>query len=201
MKKAIRDLLLLSGGLDSTLVAHWWKPEAAIFVDYGQVAAQSELKAFHHVCDKLEIKKHTLSVDISQYGFGAMFGGEGAVIGYDRDWLPFRNQYLITCAGMCAAKFGYHRLLVGSLKSDNIYGDGSQDFFKKINDTMMCQEGDIQVMAPAINLNAEELFELSGALADDIGVCHSCNNSTIGCGRCASCQKLHDVLGLAGFFN
>ena len=42
--------LLLSGGMDSTSIAWWKRPDVAISVDYGQRAAAAELEAAGAVC-------------------------------------------------------------------------------------------------------------------------------------------------------
>ena len=42
---AVRRALLLSGGHDSAAIAWWKRPEAAIFVDYGQRAAVAERRS------------------------------------------------------------------------------------------------------------------------------------------------------------
>ena len=48
-KKAI----LLSGGMDSIALSYWLKPEIAITLDYGQKAAEAEIKVASHIAEIL----------------------------------------------------------------------------------------------------------------------------------------------------
>ena len=65
-KKAI----LLSGGMDSIALAYWLRPEIAITLDYGQRAAEAEIKAAAKVAGALGIEHSVISVDCSALGSG-----------------------------------------------------------------------------------------------------------------------------------
>ena len=51
----MKTALLLSGGIESTILAYEYKPDIAITIDYGQASANSEIKASKYICNKLNI--------------------------------------------------------------------------------------------------------------------------------------------------
>lgn len=49
----MKTALLLSGGMDSISIAWWKRPDIAITLDYGQRAAEAEIKAASATCSDL----------------------------------------------------------------------------------------------------------------------------------------------------
>ncbi|RMS14104.1 hypothetical protein ALP72_200017 [Pseudomonas coronafaciens pv. coronafaciens] len=51
----MKSALLLSGGMDSLSVAWWKRPDLAITLNYGQLAANAEIAASRAICQHLEL--------------------------------------------------------------------------------------------------------------------------------------------------
>lgn len=181
--------LLLSGGMDSTCIAWWTRPEIAIFVDYGQVPAQAEEAAGRAVCEAIGLRFEVIRADCSALGSGDMAGAPGLAMAPVPEWWPFRNQLILTLAGIAALRLGATSMMIGALRTDAAHADGRPEFVAAISNLMAMQEGGLLVSAPAIGMTAVELVETSGISQDVIGWAHSCHKSNIACGQCRGCQK------------
>ena len=137
--------MLLSGGMDSIALAHWKRPEVAITIDYGQKAAATELAAAAEVARGLAMRHEMIRVDCSSLGSGDMAGGAALAAAPVTDWWPFRNQMLLTLAGMRAVAIGIVELMVGSVLSDGSHADGRAEFYAAADRLISLQEGGIRV--------------------------------------------------------
>lgn len=183
-------VLLLSGGLDSTAVAAWMRPDTALTIDYGQRAAQGEITAARAVSNALDIPWATVRVDCSPVG-GGMLAGEG-----DDEFWPYRNQLLITLAAAWAANHGHQEVMLGTV-ADDTHLDCAPTFIDGLNDLLRTQEPAIHLTAPARDLTGSELLTHSPIDAGLIGWTHSCNRSPLACGACPSCGRRAALLGFA----
>ena len=194
-----KNALLLSGGMDSLALAWWMRPDIALTLDYGQLAAKAEIEASHAVCQKLDIIHHIISVDCRALGSGDMAGEKSDKFAPASDWWPYRNQLLITLAAMKAISLGVTNLWLGTVKSDGSHKDGTQKFISAISDLLSLQEGGLVVEAPAINLSTVELVKKSGVPASLLAWAHSCHKSHIACGNCRGCNKYMEVFNEVGY--
>jgi len=185
--------LLLSGGMDSIALAFWKRPEIAFTVDYGQAAASAEVAAATQVCDELGIAHQVIRADCSSLGSGDMAGKDPLALAPVPEWWPFRNQLLITLAGMRAASLGVRTILVGSVASDGAHADGRPDFYEAVDRLMRLQEGSIGVDAPALGMTTVELVRLSGVPKELLAWAHSCHLGPLACGGCRGCVKHYEV--------
>lgn len=184
----------LSGGMDSICLAVWKRPESAITIDYGQLAASAEIGAAAQICAELDIEHHVVRVDCRALGSGDMAGRSPDVLAPASDWWPYRNQLLITLAAMTAVSKGISRLLLGTVRSDNGHQDGTADFVRAISTALAIQEGGIIVDAPAIDMTTVELARTAGVPLALLSWAHSCHRSDVACGDCRGCNKYFDVL-------
>ena len=184
-KKAI----LLSGGMDSIALAYWLRPEIAITLDYGQRAAEAEIKAAKKVAEALGMVHLVISVDCSSLGSGDLVGsapiGEAPVT----EWWPYRNQMLVTLALMKAIQLDVCELMVGSVKTDAQHSDGTREFYAQLSKVVEMQEGGIKVTAPAIGMTTVELVKKAGVPESLLMYAHSCHTGNVPCGRCHGCYK------------
>lgn len=185
----MKSALLLSGGMDSTALAWWMKPDLAITISYGQKAAQAEKMASAAVCAQLGIAHYQLEVDCRSLGSGDMAGTKPHVAAPASDWWPYRNQMLITFAAMKAINLGAEVLYIGTVRSDENHRDGTKTFIKLINDLLRYQEGGLRISAPAIELSTTELVQISQAPANLMAWAHSCHKADLPCGQCRGCNK------------
>lgn len=186
--------LLLSGGMDSTAIAYWLKPEIAFTLDYGQNCAAAEIAAAKQICKSLNIEHHVLTVDCSSIGSGDLSKQAATELAPRSDWWPFRNQMLVTLCGMAAVRMQVSALLVGSVKSDCYHQDGRAEFYSLLSNLMAFQEGSITVEVPAISMTTEELIQKSGIPLDLLLWSHSCHKAITPCHDCRGCNKYFDIL-------
>lgn len=186
--------ILLSGGMDSIALAYWKRPDIAFIIDYGQLSVNGEIRAANAVAKRLEIDVELIKVDCRELGSGDLAGKSHLAEAPATEWWPFRNQLLLTMAGMKAVSLGVKRLLFGSVKTDSFHKDGSAEFFKIINNLFVFQEGSIEVLAPAIKLSTTELVRTSEIPRSMLAWAHSCHVSDYACGYCRGCSKYTFVM-------
>lgn len=189
--------VLLSGGMDSVCIAYWKRPAYAITVDYGQRPSAGEVRAASTICQELGIKHIVIRSDISELGSGDMAGTAPSEHAPASEWWPYRNQFLATVAAMRCHMLGVTELLVGALRTDGFHIDSTAGFYRKLNELLAMQEGDLKIVAPAINLSATELIEASATPEEILAWAHSCHTSDIACGFCRGCQKHFETTGAA----
>lgn len=195
----MKTALLLSGGMDSTAIAWWKRPDLAITIDYGQKAAEAEKHAAAQVARTLGIAHEILKVDCSSIGSGDMAHAAPNVYAATSDWWPYRNQLLLTLASMKVIAHEVDLLLIGTLKSDGeSHLDGSQKFVTLMDELMRFQEGGLRIAAPAIEMTAVELIKASGIPPYVLAWSHSCHKENIACGHCRGCNKYLETYAALG---
>lgn len=198
--EALRDALLLSGGMDSLAIAWWKRPELAITLDYGQRAAEAEKLASAQVCKELGIRHEIISVDCGSLGSGDMAGTPPDAAAHTSDWWPYRNQLLITLASMQAISRNVRTLYIGTVRSDGEnHLDGTLKFVQKMDELMAYQEGHLRLVAPAISLSTVELIHLAAVPPGLLAWSHSCHKANIACGNCRGCNKYIETYRELGF--
>jgi 7-cyano-7-deazaguanine synthase len=195
----MKTALLLSGGMDSTALAAWRRPDIAITIDYGQRPAKGEKRAASAVAAALDIEHHIITADLSALGSGDLAGSTALPIASVPEWWPFRNQMLITLAAMKGVALGVGELMLGALKTDGLHADGRPEFVTALDGLLRAQEGGLCLTAPAIDLTAAQLVRVSGATPELLGWSHSCHVSDYACGVCRGCQKHYETLQELGF--
>lgn len=194
----MKNALLLSGGMDSISLAWWKRPDVAVTINYGQLAAEAEISSSIAVCKRLGIQHHVVNIDCRSLGSGDMAGSQASNIAPASDWWPFRNQLLITLAAMRIIDLGISRLWLGTVKSDEGHKDGTSQFINAMNNLMSLQEGNFIVEAPAIHYSTAELVSISGVPSSLLAWAHSCHKANIACGMCRGCNKYFEVFEVLG---
>ena len=184
-----RTAILLSGGMDSIAVAYLHGPSLAITIDYGQLPAAGEIRAASAVAKELGMDHEVIRVDLRALGSGDMAGQAAIDVAPIPEWWPFRNQMLVTLAGMRGISLGVTRLLIGTVKADNSHADGRREFISAMDAVLRLQEGGLCLHAPAIDLTTEELVRTSGVPEQLLSWAHSCHVSEYACGVCRGCHK------------
>jgi 7-cyano-7-deazaguanine synthase len=182
-------LLLLSGGLESTALAYWLRPDVAVTVDYGQIASAGEIAAARAVAAELSIPHVVVAIDARALGQGSMVGGKKLCDGMPPEWWPFRNQFLATVAAMRFADSSGGEILIGTVAGDEAHCDGRKAFVDALDATLASQKPCFRFKAPAIDLTTLELLRLSGAPASLLGWTFSCHVASVPCGECRGCWK------------
>ena len=186
--------VLLSGGVDSIALAWWRRPEVAITIDYGQLAAPTEIAAAFQVAASIGARHEIVRADCSAIGSGDMAGGGSNPLAPVTEWWPYRNQLLVTLAAARGSALGVDTLLLGSVSTDGSHADGTLGFYTALNTLMQLQEGGVTVQAPAISMTTVELVRTSGVPREVLAWAHSCHVGTLACGGCRGCVKHYHVM-------
>lgn len=185
--------ILLSGGLDSTALCFWQRPAVAFTVDYGQRAAEAEIRAAARVTDELRVPHEVVKVDCSAVGWGCLSRSTPAcpasLCPSTQEWWPFRNQLLVTLAAARAIALGLDVLMIGSVSTDRRHRDGTPEFVSLMSDVLSLQEGGLRLEAPAIRMTTDELVTRSGVPLPLLAWAHSCHVANYACGECPGCVK------------
>lgn len=188
------DLLLLSGGIDSTALAYMMRPALCMTVNYGQNAAAAEIKAAQRICSILGLSHQIIEANLRALGTGDMSGRDASTTSKNSEFWAFRNQFLITLGAMSAVAKGLDRVVIGSVKTDVKHKDGTNQFRAKLDQLLQLQEGQIELIAPASEMSSEELVVKSGISIDLLSWAHSCHKGVYACGACNGCHKHSEVM-------
>jgi 7-cyano-7-deazaguanine synthase len=190
-------LVLLSGGLDSAAVLYTGDPAStrALFVDYGQAAAASELTAARRVAGQRSIELEVASLPgLASLGAGRLSGRAPAPIADGRtelqrdDWFPARNLVLIAIAGVLLGRAGGGELCLGA--SDPVYRDVQPAFFAAAEAALresLPTGAQVQIGVP--DRHRVDVLRAAVAAGLDVRATFSCNRrGDRHCWRCASCR-------------
>src|SRR5262249_39932325 len=128
-------VLLFSGGLDSSALAFWLRPDVCFTVDYGQRSARGEIAAAEAICRELNLQHEKFAVNLKSLGSGSLAGGVASSLSRAEEWWPYRNQMLITLAGMRFVSEGLSEIMIGAVKTD-VHADGKGPFIREIDKLM-----------------------------------------------------------------
>jgi len=206
------SVVLLSGGMDSTLTATIARNEsdeiAAIHFNYRHRTERRELQAFESICDRLQITKR-LIVDAEVL---RLIGGSSltdttipvtkadlSATNIPSSYVPFRNGTFLSIATGWAEVLGAERIYIGAVEEDSSgYPDCRKIFFdefEKVTNLGTKPETKIRIMTPVIAMKKSEIVKKSIELGSPLELTWSCYQSEDeACGECDSC-----ALRLRGF--
>lgn len=190
--------LLLSGGVESTALAYWKRPNVAYTIDYGQTSAAAEVEAARWVSKRIKCRHEVIKVDASKLGTGPLARRKASPLSAHEEWWPFRNQLLLTLAGMRAVQEGIGAIMIGTTRLDNRHADGRPEFVVSMNRLMARQEGCLQVIAPAWKLTPDQLLTRAKLPAGILLNTFSCHHGAVHCGHCPGCHKRLTILSQRG---
>ena len=197
----LTSALLLSGGMDSSSIAFVDRPRYAININYGQKSALAEKKAALAVCKLVGIELIELDIDCSVLGSGDLKGTKALSIGSESDWWPYRNQLLITLAAAKAVELGCNELLIGTVASDGHHKDGTEEFIRLMNDLVSYQEGELSILAPAIDSDIVSYIKRNNVPLELLALTHSCHKADLPCCQCRGCYKHQNTMEDLGYYD
>jgi 7-cyano-7-deazaguanine synthase len=216
-----RAVLLLSGGLDST-VAAWLsrkdaEPAVAITADYGQKAAARELAAAYRIARELGVPHRTVFLPFLREA------ARGALVDPDADvprpdpadldlpgkaaesaravWVPNRNGALIAVAATYAESMGALRVVVGFNREEAAtFRDNSLGFVEATNRALSYSTATgVRVMSPTSGFDKVEIVRAAMSENVPIELCWSCYlGEKEACGTCESCRRFERAVDAAG---
>src|SRR4051812_16301019 len=208
-KSSIRAVVLLSGGMDSTVCAAIAAREygavsvAAMHISYGQRTEARERQAFNSVADRLGISKRMLieNRSLAQIGGSALTDKNIAVpksghIGPPRreipiTYVPFRNAHFLSAAVSWAEVVGAEKIYIGAVAQDSSgYPDCRPEYYEAFNQVIRAgtKEGGIEITTPLIALRKAEIIRRGLELGAPLELTWSCyTEEREACGVCDSC--------------
>lgn len=195
MKRA----LLLSGGMDSIALAWGLRPDLAITIDYGQLAASGEISAATAICQAVGIQHRIIHVDCRCLGSGDMAGTDSMSFAPVSEWWPYRNQLIITVGSAAAIQEGATHLAIGAVSTDASHADGRREFFESMNSLLQMQEGSLALEVPAIEETTASLCQRLSVPFEILAWAHSCHVASRACGICRGCVKHRESMRQLGY--
>jgi 7-cyano-7-deazaguanine synthase len=185
---------LVSGGLDSTLMALMVKEEEVeqfpLFVDYGQICKEQELKACRKNFKKLDLPSPEV-MNIKGFGKLISSGLTDPTKRVNEDaFLPGRNLLFLLVGSAYAYQNNCSAVSISLLSEKNsIFPDQTSTFISRAQDVISLALGrDINIIAPLMQFSKAEVLLL--AAKKGISGTYSCHSGTeIPCGKCVSCLE------------
>jgi 7-cyano-7-deazaguanine synthase len=185
---------LASGGLDSSLIAVLAKEEGItqfpLFIDYGQICKEQELKACLTIHKRLGLPiPEVMKLD----GFGKLIssGLTNSKFRINEDaFLPGRNLLFLLAACAYAYEKNADAVTIGFLSEKfHIFPDQTSEFAEIAESTINLAMGrKIKILTPLINFTKHDVIEL--AKQKGIVNTYSCHAGTAEpCGVCVSCLE------------
>lgn len=216
MKKAV---VLLSGGLDSSVALHLAKSEGyelyALSFDYGQ-RHERELQSAMQVAQKAGVKEHhIINMQLDLWGGSSLTDKNVEVEAGDIErkdipvtYVPARNMVFLSVAASYAEAIGARDIFIGVSQVDySGYVDCRQEFIDSMQETInmgtVCgAEGNdpIRINAPFINKLKSDEIRLGMELGVDFSLTWSCyKGGEKPCGVCDSCLLRKKAFEEAGY--
>jgi 7-cyano-7-deazaguanine synthase len=177
--------VLMSGGLDSTVCAHFLSKQGfqvnGVFVDFGQIAAHQERRAVKLLCNELSIPLSQVKTQISKNKFGA-----GEISG--------RNAFLLFTALMSRGKSP--GLISIGIHGGTNYFDCSELFARNVGRLISeVTDGTVSLSVPLVTWTKRDVFEYARTHQISWNKTYSCEKgSKVSCMECASCRD-REALG------
>jgi 7-cyano-7-deazaguanine synthase len=185
---------LVSGGLDSTLVARLAQEEGVrqypLFIDYGQRARERELVACKLAMSRLGLPEPAVA-ELSGYGRLIRSGLTDTSLHILKDaFTPGRNMLFLLTAAAHAVQKQADAVSVGLLHEDTaIFPDQTTHFLDKAEAMIsLCMGREIRVLAPLAQFHKQDVV----ALAREKGIAdtYSCHmGGEEPCGACIACNE------------
>jgi 7-cyano-7-deazaguanine synthase len=205
-QSSIRAVVLLSGGMDSTvcaaIAAHEYGSAsvAAMHISYGQRTEARERESFTKIGDRLGLATRMLveNRSLSQIGGSALTDRnivvpESAHIGKEIPitYVPFRNAHFLSAAVSWAEVLGANKIYIGAVAQDSSgYPDCRPEYYEAFNQVIRVgtKAADIAIATPLIALRKAEIIRRGLELGAPLELTWSCyTEEREACGVCDSC--------------
>lgn len=197
--KPKRAVILISGGLDSTVAAGIAKSRGFelyfMFANYGQKTLEKERESVDKIAEHYH-PKELVNVDLtwlSQIGKSGLFDSETQLdeTNFLLEYVPFRNSVLLSAATAWAETIGADAVFIGSSGGDHICPDNSPQYlraFQRVVKEGTMLKRDIKLEAPLSRMEKTGTIELGLSLDVPFELTWSChNNVDTACGHCSNC--------------
>lgn len=213
-----KSIILLSGGLDSlislAIAKERYNIKLALTFNYGQKAFNNEYKASKDIANFYNIEHKIIDLDwLKDISMSSLNTKENVPLLNNENlddkliteqsaksvWVPNRNALFINIAASYAEAGNYTNIIIGANKEEGAtFKDNTQDFITAINNSLLnSTNNNVQVYAPLINYNKEEIVRQGLLVNAPFELVYSCYlNNKKHCGKCESCLRLKRALEL-----
>lgn len=219
MKNKPKAISVLSGGLDSTVATSYYHNKYeihAVTFNYGQRSAQMEIESSKAICKKLGIEHTVIELPwLKKLGKSALTS-DSPVPKLKADqlddkeicdetarkvWVPGRNVVFTAIATSFAESEDAEIIIVGwDLEEAVTFPDNSKEFLDAFNNVLEIGTLDgVQIKAPVITLNKDEIVKLGTEINAPMNLSYSCYmGGEEPCGVCESCMRRKRAFEEAG---
>ena len=189
-------VILLSGGIESSVLLrleHRNGPARALFIDYGQRAAQRERAAAECQCRALDLALDVLDMAAAGRAFRARQKQRLHVP------IPHRNLVILSLALSYATQYEARRIGFALNRDDTLFYPSAGRPFLNHFGALANDLGDIELATPLIDLDKTGVVRLGVELGVDFATTYSCLlGHARQCGACPQCRHRRAALRRAG---
>jgi len=202
-----KSIILLSGGLDSTVSAtiatKRTNPLFAITFDYGQRAAKMEIVASKKICRALRIKHKVVKIPFfSEFKKLVLLRhkkkpGIKKFSESEDVWIPNRNGLFINIAACFAEYYGANLIITGFNREEaREFPDNTPQFMNMINKSLRYSTlKKVKVKSYVEKYTKKQIYKIGLKYKAPLQYIYSCYlGGKEMCGKCASCQKLLECI-------
>jgi 7-cyano-7-deazaguanine synthase len=189
----VKSIVLLSGGIDSTVALAHTKAELALSVNYGQTHYR-ELAAARAIAKHYNVEHYELDIAETLYLPSALTG-HGTIpdthaVEPDATFVPGRNLMLLSLATAWASAWGYGAVVIGANADDTAgYPDCRPDFINRVGQATQAGYG-VSVWAPLMRMSKRQVIGYGQELCIPFHLTWSCyRGGEVQCGRCGACES------------
>jgi 7-cyano-7-deazaguanine synthase len=198
----VKSVVLLSGGLDSTVSATIARKETdplfTLTFDYGQRAARRELEASKKICGVLKIPYKSVALPFfEEFSRLMLLRSESTDVKRAKKveslWIPNRNGLFINIAACYAEYYGAGLIITGFNREEACeFPDNSAEFMEAINESLRYGTlSRVKVKSYVADLTKKEIYQLGMKYDAPLELIYSCYlGEKEMCGKCASCKRL-----------
>ncbi|HDR06114.1 MAG TPA: 7-cyano-7-deazaguanine synthase, partial [Candidatus Coatesbacteria bacterium] len=180
---------------------------AALWVDYGQLAAEGERSAAEKQAGRLGVTLRRTKIDLYRDlpETGALFEqGFEEEADARRLWVPARNAVLFSLGAAAAESLGLTHVAAGLNADEAVdFPDNSVSFLAAADRFLfLATAGRVQALSPTVQWSKAEIVAGLLRLGLPLDETYSCyrppDEGGRMCGRCPSCRRLREALAANG---
>lgn len=197
-----KSIILLSGGLDSTvsavIAAKKTRPLCALTFDYGQQAAKMEIAAAKKICTFLGIQHRVIVLPFfTEFKKCALIRSrkpikQRSLTRLKDVWVPNRNGLFINIAACFAEYYGARLIITGCNREEaREFPDNTLGFMRAVNNSLRYSTlAKIKVKSYVSSYTKNEIYGMGKKINAPLGLVYSCYlGKKEMCGTCASCKR------------
>jgi len=197
-------VLIMSGGLDSTVLFYWFLRRnylvRPVGFNYGQRHGR-ELTAAQRICTARGLHYEVIDLSAIRPFIGgssqtsdnvAVPHGHYAEESMKQTVVPNRNMIMLSVAAGFAISLGYDAIAYGAHTGDHaIYPDCRYEFACAMRDALLiCDWSPIKLMTPFIGIDKSRIVKLGEDMGVPFDQTWSCyEGGAFHCGRCGTCVE------------